>query len=58
MDGEVVGILVFGAAAALWLLLPFFDQMGQGRGRRFIMGAGAFLLCYILAMTAYGYLAK
>ena len=58
VDGEVVGILVFGAAGALWLLLPFFDQVGRGRGRRFILGAGLFALSYILAMTAYGYLAK
>jgi quinol-cytochrome oxidoreductase complex cytochrome b subunit len=58
LDGEVVGILVFGVAGVLWLLLPFFDQLGQGRGRRFIMGAGAFALSYIVAMTVYGYLAK
>ena len=58
VDGEVVGILVFGAAGVVWLLLPFFDQAGKGRGRRFIMGAGVFALSYILAMTAYGYLAK
>jgi len=58
LDGELVGILVFGAAAVLWVLLPFFDQMSGGRGRRFVMGAGVFALGYILAMTAYGYLAK
>jgi cytochrome b6 len=58
MDGEVVGILVFGAAGLLWMLLPFFDQVGRGRGRRFIMGAGIFALTYIIAMTIYGYMAK
>jgi quinol-cytochrome oxidoreductase complex cytochrome b subunit len=58
VDGEVVGILVFGIAGLLWLLLPFFDQVGRGRGRRFIMGAGVFALSYIVAMTIYGYLAK
>jgi quinol-cytochrome oxidoreductase complex cytochrome b subunit len=58
VDGEVAGILVFGAAGLLWLLLPFFDQMGRGRGRRFVMGAGVFALSYIVAMTIYGYLAK
>lgn len=58
LDGEVVGILVFGAAGLLWMLLPFFDHLGRGRGRRFIMGAGVFALTYIIAMTIYGYLAK
>jgi len=58
LDGEVMGILVFGVAAFVWLLLPFFDQAGRGRGRRLITGAGVFALTYIIAMTAYGYVAK
>jgi quinol-cytochrome oxidoreductase complex cytochrome b subunit len=57
-DGEVLGILVFGAAGLVWFLLPFFDQLGRGRGRRMILGAGIFALAYILAMTVYGYVAK
>ena len=58
LDGEVVGILLFGVAGLLWMLLPFFDHLGRGRGRRFIMGAGIFALAYIIAMTIYGYMAK
>jgi quinol-cytochrome oxidoreductase complex cytochrome b subunit len=58
MDGEVVGILVFGAAGLVWALLPFFDQAGKGRGRKLFMGAGIFALAYIIAMTFYGYTAK
>jgi cytochrome b6 len=58
VDGEVVGILVFGAAGLVWMLLPFFDKAGGGRGRKFIMGAGVFALAYIIAMTFYGYAAK
>lgn len=58
VDGEVVGILVFGLAGSLWLLLPFFDQVGRGRGRKFIFGAGVFALSYIIAMTIYGYMSK
>src|SRR6266851_9956101 len=58
IDGELVGILVFGAAGLLWLLLPFFDQLGRGRGRRLLLGAGLFALSYIIAMTIYGYTAK
>jgi quinol-cytochrome oxidoreductase complex cytochrome b subunit len=58
VDGEVIGILLFGAAGLVWMLLPFFDRSGKGRGRKFIMGAGVFALAYILAMTFYGYAAK
>jgi cytochrome b6 len=58
LDGEVVGILLFGVAGFLWMLLPFFDQTGRGRGRKLIMGAGVFALSYIIALTVYGYLAK
>jgi len=58
VDGEIVGIVVFGVAGLLWLLLPFLDQLGRGRGRRFVMGAGVFALSYIIAMTVYGYMAK
>jgi quinol-cytochrome oxidoreductase complex cytochrome b subunit len=58
LDGEVVGILVFGAAGLIWTLLPFFDQAGKGRGRKLFMGAGIFALAYIIAMTFYGYMAK
>jgi quinol-cytochrome oxidoreductase complex cytochrome b subunit len=58
LDGELVGILVFGAAGAIWLLLPFFDRDGQGRTQRWITGVGVFALAYIAAMTVYGYMAK
>jgi len=58
LDGEVIGILLFGVAGLLWTLLPFFDQVGQGRGRRFIMGVAIFAVSYMFAMTIYGYVAK
>jgi cytochrome b6 len=58
VDGEVVGILVFSLAGLVWMLLPFFDQAARGRGRRFIIGAGVFVVGYMLAMTIYGYIAK
>ena len=58
VDGDVLGILMFGVAGILWLLLPFFDQPGGRRGRRFVLGAGIFALSYIIAMTIYGYMAK
>jgi cytochrome b6 len=58
VDGELLGILVFGLAGAIWVLLPFFDGKREKRGSRMILGAGVFALCYIVAMTVYGYVAK
>ena len=58
LDGEVLGILLFGVAGLVWILLPFFDQPGRGRGRRLVLGAGVFAVAYILVMTIYGYVAK
>jgi quinol-cytochrome oxidoreductase complex cytochrome b subunit len=58
IDGEVAGVLFFGAAGVLWLLLPFFEQNQDGRRRRWILGAGVFVLAYVAAMTVYGYVAK
>jgi len=57
IDGELAGILAFSAAGVLWVLLPFFDR-DEGRAQRLIKGAGIFALAYIVAMTAYGYVAK
>jgi cytochrome b6 len=58
LDGEVIGILLFGIAGLLWTLLPFFDQVGRGRGRQFILGVAIFAVTYMFAMTIYGYVAK
>jgi cytochrome b6 len=58
INGELVGVLGFGLAAVVWTLLPFFDRGGSGRTSRWIAGAGIFALFYIIAMTAYGYMAK
>ena len=58
LDGEVIGILVFGAAGLVWTLLPFLERNGKGRSQRWILGAGIFALAYMTSMTVYGYLAK
>jgi quinol-cytochrome oxidoreductase complex cytochrome b subunit len=58
LDGEILGVLIFGFAGVVWLLLPFFDPEGKGRSQRWILGAGIFAVAYIVAMTAYGYVAK
>jgi cytochrome b6 len=56
--GDLIGVLLFGAAAVVWTFLPLFDHGEQGRGRRWIAGIGIFALAYIVGMTAYAYLAK
>ena len=58
VDGEVLGILIFGVAAVLWLLLPFFEDFREQRGRKLILGAGVFALAYMATLTVYGYVAK
>jgi cytochrome b6 len=58
IDGEVLGILAFGAIGALWIILPFFDQIRGGLGRKVIAGIGVFAVVYILAMTSYAYFAR
>jgi cytochrome b6 len=58
IDGEVFGILLFGVAGALWVLLPFFEGRREQRGRKMVLGAGAFALAYIVTLTVYGYMAK
>jgi cytochrome b6 len=58
VDGELLGIMGFGLAGAVWALLPFFDREGNGRTQRFIAGAGVFALSYIVVLTVFGYLAK
>lgn len=58
VDGEILGVLAFGVAGLLWLLLPFFDPQGRGRSTRWVMGAGIFALAYVGGMTIYGYLVK
>jgi cytochrome b6 len=58
VDGEVVGVLAFGAAGLVWLLLPFLDRGHPRRTSRWVLGLGVFALAYIGAMTVYGYVAK
>ena len=58
MDGEVLGIMVFSLAGLIWLLLPFFGPLRQGRLHRWIFGLGIIAVAYVASMTVYGYVAK
>jgi hypothetical protein len=58
IDGEIVGVLGFGLAAAVWVLLPFVEGSKWRLARVFVTGFGVFALAYIVTMTMYGYVAK
>ena len=57
MDGEVLGILVFGVAGLLWTLVPFWDRKSsRGERNRFVDYVGLFVVLYILALTIVGWI--
>jgi quinol-cytochrome oxidoreductase complex cytochrome b subunit len=57
-DGEVVGILLFGAAGALWTLVPFWDRKSsRGEHNRLVNYIGLFAVLYMIALTIIGWMA-
>ncbi len=58
MDGEMLGILAFGAIGAVALFLPFLDRRKPFNTRPWITGAACVFLLYMVAMTVYGWVAK
>ncbi|HTP12055.1 MAG TPA: cytochrome bc complex cytochrome b subunit [Bacteroidota bacterium] len=58
IDGEVFGIVLFGAGGLLWTLVPFWDrQSTRGERNRFITYIGIFIVFYIILLTTFGWLA-
>lgn len=56
MDGEVLGIMVFGLGGLLWALVPFWDRnSSRGRTNRMITYIGLFVVLYILVFTILGW---
>ncbi len=56
-DGETVGILLFGAAGVLWLLIPFWDRKSsRGEQNRFVNYLGLFAVIFIIILTFLGWL--
>jgi cytochrome b6 len=52
LDGELLGILGFSAAALVWIAVPFLDhQIGFGRVTRFFTGLGVFAIGYMLLFS-------
>jgi cytochrome b6 len=59
MEGEVVGILLFGIAGLLWLLVPFWDRKSsKGQRNRMINYIGIFSVLFIIVLTIIGWALK
>lgn len=57
IDGEVFGVLVFGAAFLLWTLVPFWDRKtSRGLHNRNVTYLGIFALTYVIVFTILGWL--
>ena len=57
VDGEVLGVLLFGAAGILWLLVPFWDRRSaRGERSRRVTYLGIFVLLYMIVFTILGWL--
>ena len=55
MDGEVLGISLFGVAGLLWFLVPFWDARTPKGGRnKLINYIGLGVILYIIVLTAIG----
>jgi quinol-cytochrome oxidoreductase complex cytochrome b subunit len=55
-EGEILGLLGFGLLAAVWVLLPFWENRADGSPRtRLVSGAGIFLISYLFVFTILGY---
>jgi cytochrome b6 len=53
IDSELLGLLGFGLAGLVWLVVPFLDyKAGFGRVTRFFTGLGIFVLGYMAVMSA------
>ena len=56
MEGEVLGIVGFGLAAVIWLMVPFLDTAdGRGPRARFWSVAGMLVLLYVIVFTVLVY---
>ena len=59
VEGEMLGVLGFGAVAVLLLLAPFLDKgAASGRPSRMMTVAGVIGLVWLVVFTIYGYVAS
>ncbi len=58
VEGEMLGVLGFGAAAGLLVVMPFLDPgAATGRSNRLVTAVGVLAVIYMIAFTIYGYVA-
>jgi cytochrome b6 len=55
VEGEVLGIVVFGLAGLAWMLVPFWEIRRRGRVKPMTI-IGVVAILYMLGMTVWGYL--
>jgi len=56
-EGEMLGIMTFGLAGLLWMLVPFWDRKSaRGEKNRLITYGGLFAVMFIIVMTIIGWL--
>jgi cytochrome b6 len=57
VDGEVLGIVLFGVAGVLWMLVPLWDRKSaRGERNRVITYIGLLVVVYIILFTLLGWL--
>lgn len=58
IEGEVLGVVAFGAAGAALVALPFLDRRAaRGQSSRLVTVGGLLAVAYLVVFTIYGYLA-
>lgn len=55
IEGEQFGLLVFSAAAVLWVLVPFLDRNPEGRSGRIFTALGVVVVVYIVVMSLWAW---
>ena len=56
IDGEVFGVMLFGIAMLLWMLIPFWDKKSsRGEQSRLINYIGLFVVGYVILFTILGW---
>jgi len=56
VEGEIVGIVLFGLAGVLWLLVPFWDRKSsKGQRNVLINYIGLFAVIFIIVLTIVGW---
>ena len=58
-EGEMLGVVGFGLAAALIVFVPFLDRRAaRGEQNRLFLLAGILAVVYLVVFTIYGYVAS